>query len=317
MVAAMRVGHERFGTVARPFHRPAEFSRGPRDDRFLRVMVDLAAKTPANIGGHYAQLVLRDLQHERAHQQADHVRVLAGGVERVVAAAGIKLADRGARLHGVGHQAVVGDVQLHHFRGAGKSGVDRSLVAQMPVVADVAGYVVVHRRCAGGEGVGDAGHGGQSLELRLEPFGRIAGALAGVGDHHGDRVADMAHHALGQHRMARLGHRAAVLAVDQPAARYAAEPFGVLAGKNRDHAGRGQGCLRVYAADARMRPVAAQDIGMQLAGPVDVIDVVAVAADKTQILLAPHRGADPVMHRVHRAPPPFVAVRRYSAAAAS
>jgi hypothetical protein len=39
-------------------------------------MVDLGAEAAADVGRDHAQLVLRDLQHERAHRQPDDVRVL-------------------------------------------------------------------------------------------------------------------------------------------------------------------------------------------------------------------------------------------------
>ena len=78
VVAAMRVRHEAFRALGGPFDRPPDLAGGPGDDRLLGVMVDLRAEAAADIGGDDAQLRLRDVQHEGAHQQADHMRVLAG-----------------------------------------------------------------------------------------------------------------------------------------------------------------------------------------------------------------------------------------------
>ena len=146
MVAAVRVGHEAFVALGGPLHRPAQLAGGPGDDRLLGVVVDLRAEAAADVGRHDAQLVLRDVQHEGAHQQADDVRVLAGGVQRVVAGGRIEVADRGARLHRVRDQPVVGQVQLHHLRRLGEDAVHHGLVADMPVVAEIAGGIVVHQR---------------------------------------------------------------------------------------------------------------------------------------------------------------------------
>ena len=94
-----------------------QLAGGPGDDRLLGIVIDLAAEAAADIRRDHAQLVLGDLQHESAHQQPDHVRVLAGGVQRVVAGRRIEIAERRARLHRVRDQPVVGQVQLHDFGG--------------------------------------------------------------------------------------------------------------------------------------------------------------------------------------------------------
>ncbi len=125
VVAAVRVGDEALRAVRRPLDRACRPWRRPGDDGFLGVVVDLGAEAAAHVGRHHPQLVLGQMQHEGAHQQPDHVRVLAGGVERVFAGAAIVLADRRARLHGVGDQAVVDDLELRHMRRLREGGVDR------------------------------------------------------------------------------------------------------------------------------------------------------------------------------------------------
>ena len=67
------------------------------------------------------------------------MRVLARRVERVFAGRAVELADRGARLHRVGDEPVVGEVELDDPRRLGKRRVDRGEIAEMPVVAEVAG----------------------------------------------------------------------------------------------------------------------------------------------------------------------------------
>ena len=84
MVAAMRIRHETFVTFGGPLHRLAHLAGRPGDDRLLGVVIDLRPEPAAHVGRHHTQLVLRDVQHEGAHQQPDYMRVLAGGVEREV-----------------------------------------------------------------------------------------------------------------------------------------------------------------------------------------------------------------------------------------
>jgi hypothetical protein len=76
MVAAVRVGLERFAALGGPLDRPADPGRRPGDHRLFVVAEDLAAEAAAHVGGNDAQLVLGDAQHERRQDQAQHVRVL-------------------------------------------------------------------------------------------------------------------------------------------------------------------------------------------------------------------------------------------------
>ena len=83
VVAAMRVGEEGLGAVAGPFHRAPDLLGGPDADRLLGIDEDLGAEAAADIGRDHAQLVLRRDADEGRQHQPRHMRVLAGGVERV------------------------------------------------------------------------------------------------------------------------------------------------------------------------------------------------------------------------------------------
>ena len=119
VVAAMRVRHEALRALGGPFDRAAHLAGGPGHDRLFGVMVDLRAEAAADIGRDDTQFRLRDVQHKGAHQEADHMRVLARRVERVFAGRAVELADRGARLHRIGDEAVVGEVELDDPRRLG------------------------------------------------------------------------------------------------------------------------------------------------------------------------------------------------------
>src|SRR5215467_4896301 len=111
-------------------------------------MIDLRAEPATDIGGDHAQASFRDVQYEGAHQEAYHMRVLARRVERVLAGRAVELADRRARLHRVGDEAVVGEVELDEPRSLGESGLDRGEIAELPVVAEITRRLVANLRCA-------------------------------------------------------------------------------------------------------------------------------------------------------------------------
>ncbi len=158
----------------------------------------------------------------------------------------------------------------------------------------VAGDAVVHLGGVRGDGVGQVGDGRQVGVVDLQQFGGVAGLLLRVRDHHGDRIADVAHLADRDHRMRRFGHGRAVLAVDLPAAGQPADALGRHVGADEHfyHAG----CCRcrrdVDAVDLRMRAVGAFDDGVELAGTVDVVGVVAFAAEEADVLFAANGCAD-------------------------
>jgi hypothetical protein len=105
----------------------------------------------------------------------------------------------------------------------------------------------------------------------------------------------MAGLAVGERRMRRHLHRRAVLGVDHPAADEIADLVGrkLRAVKDRDHAGHAGRLVDVDRFDRGVSVRRTDEIGIGLAGPVDVVGVVALAGDEAVILLAAYRGADP------------------------
>ncbi len=257
-------------------------------------MIDLRAEAAADIGRDDAQLVLRQMQHEGAHQQADGVRILAGGEERVVAGAAVILADIGARLHGVGHKPVVDEVKARDVLRLGEGGVDRGLVADMPVIAEIARRRVPDARLARPHRVLDRGGGRERLVADSDQLRRFLRLRPGSGDDHRDGIADVADALDGEDRVRRLGHGRAVLRLHAPAAGQGAHTRGLQIGAriDGDDAGRRLGARRVDALDLGMGMRAAQEHRVQLARPVDVVGVVALAGEEAEILLSAHRRAD-------------------------
>ena len=176
----------------------------------------------------------------------------------------------------------------------GEGRVGRRLVAKMPVVHGVVRRGVMDGRLPGVCRLRAINHRGQFRVMDLDRLGRLARLRISVGDDDSDMIADVAHLALGERRMRAGLHRRAVLRMDHHAADEAADLVGgdVVAGEHRDDAFRGQRLRHVDLVDRRVRVRRAQEVGVGLAVAIDVVDVVALAGDETDVFLALDGGAD-------------------------
>ena len=239
VVAAVRVGDEGLRPRRGPLHRPADRLGGEGDEGLLGVVEDLRAEAAADVGRHHPQLVLGDAEHEGAHQQPDHVRVLAGGVERVLVVGRVVLADRGARLHRVRHQPVVDELERGHVRRRRDRRVDRGAVVldEAPVEAEVAGRA---RRAPSARPASSAARmsttaGSSSMSSSIasaasRACASVSATTAAIGSPTWRTLPSR------EHRVLRLLHRLAVAVGDQPAAGDAADGLEVLAGEDLEHA---------------------------------------------------------------------------------
>jgi hypothetical protein len=139
MVAAMRIGQEGLAAIGRPLDIAVELLGRPGQADILGIQKDLGAEAAAHIGRNHAHLALGQAHDESRHQQPLHMRVLVGHVQRVLVHGAVVAADGHARLHGIGDQAVVDQVQPRHMGGARKHGIHGRLVANRPLVAMVVG----------------------------------------------------------------------------------------------------------------------------------------------------------------------------------
>src|SRR5215831_11441563 len=96
VVASLVVGSEALGTLGCPFHRPAKPAGRPSDQRLLGIERPLSTEAAAHIWRHYPELVLGNRKDGAGDQQSDHMRILAGRVERVVARCTVVFAARGS-----------------------------------------------------------------------------------------------------------------------------------------------------------------------------------------------------------------------------
>ena len=123
----------------------------------------------------------------------------------------IVFGQRRARLHRVGDEAIVDQIELDDFRGAGKRGVGRGLVADMPVVHGVIWRKLVNLSLARLGGRGRINHGRQHAIIYDELFRGIARLKIRIGDHHRYGVADVQGLAVGERGERPDFHRCSVL----------------------------------------------------------------------------------------------------------
>ncbi len=136
-LAAAMVGEHAFRARRHPLHRAAETARRPQHQRVVGERIALEPEAAADVRCHHADPVLRHVEDVR-HLHAHPVRILRGGVERVVVLGSVVVADSDPRLHRHRRQPVVLDAELHHVPGAGEGGVGRFLAAEHQPEADIA-----------------------------------------------------------------------------------------------------------------------------------------------------------------------------------
>ena len=278
----------------RPLDRHARALRGPEADDLFGVDVDLGAEAAADIGRDDPQLVLGRDVVERAHHQPRDMRVLRRRPAGVVVLGRVVVAERGARLHRVRHQAVVVDVDLGDVRGLGEGLVGRGLVADLPVEDQVAGCLGMKLRRAFLQGVGRMDDRRQLLIGDFDGLGGVARLGLGLGDDHRERLADIAHDVGGERRIGAHLHRRAVLGGDRPAADQVADAVALqlLAVQDRDDARHALRRAGVEPGDPGMRVRRAHEGRILHAGDAHIVHIAAAAGDEPPVFLAQNLCAD-------------------------
>ena len=299
VVAPVRVRDERFGPVRGPLHRPPDPARRPQHGGFFLVDEDLRAEPAAHVRGDDVQLVLgRDLDERGEHQPVD-VGVLAGQAQGIVAGGGVVVPDGGARLHRVGDEPVVHQIEPGHVVGAGECLVGGRAVPDLPVVAEVAGRLGVDLRRPVREGLAHGRHGRQRGVVHLHLLRRVARRARALRHHDRHRVPDVAHRVRREHRMGRRLVRLPVLAGHRPAAdeRALAVRREVRPGQHRHHPGRGSRG-RGVEGERGVGMGRAHERGVRLARKVRVVGVIAGPGEEPVVFGAGHRCPDAVLSHV-------------------
>ena len=204
VVAGLMVGDESRAPVVDPFDRPVHLARGPEHEDVFDVGEILAAEPAADIRGDKAQAVLRNAQR-RGDVVTPGMDALARDMQRVAVRIAIEHADRAARLHRVGDDAMVAEVEPRHMRrfreGARRCGV----VTHGPFQDDVARNFLAQQYGAVGQRCLRRRYGRHGFVIDVNPFRRVAGLGGRPGDDEGDRLAYMAHPVGRERRIGREG----------------------------------------------------------------------------------------------------------------
>ncbi len=132
------------------------------------------------------------------------------------------------------------------------------------------------------------GDGGQHVEVDLDRLGGVARGLQRVGNDEGDRIADMAHGAVGQHRMRRGRHVRAVAVVQRHRTGQRADAVGLQLrrGIDRAHPRHRRRRGGIHPPHPRRRVRTAQDVSVQHARQLDVVGVAPAPEQQPRVLHA-------------------------------
>ena len=269
-VAAVGGGEEFVDAGGGPFHRALQKLGRVGGYDVLRVQPGLHAETAADIVDDDADFFLFHAEHA-GQRVAGARRHLAGQAHGD--AAGIEGAERAARLHRRGGQALVDDVDSDGVGGAGEGGVRGGGVAVLHLGGDVAGGFGPNLRGVRGDGGGQGGNDGQVIVVDFDRLQRVLGLFQRVGDHGGDGLADEANGVDGQGRAQRGGAGRAVRALEDRRQRQRLHASGdQIRARQHDvnarhrHGGRG-----VDRDDTGVGPIRAEECQMGLAGERNVV----------------------------------------------
>ena len=289
--AAVLIGHEAAGALVGPFHRTAKRAGAVQDADVFRIDRGLHAERAADLAGDDAHLVGR--RAENIHQRGLHaVHALAGGIERPLSRLGVEFADRGARLHGVDHHALIGGCQPRHVLGFGECVGDLFGVAIVKIEREIVRHGVEQQRRARLDRFGRREHRRQRLDVERDRLGGVLGLRNRLGDDAGDRIADKTHFVGGERRTRRVVDRRAVAVLQRKPAFEPAITFEIGRGIDRQHARHRLGRGGVDRPDDTMRLAAADQHGVSLAGPADVVGIAAFAAHQFGVFAAADRLAN-------------------------
>ena len=294
----MLVGHQHFGALAAPLHRPADLARRPQHQPVVDILPALGAEPAADVAAHHAHLALRHLEHHVGEHVAHAVRIVHVGIQRVAVFRRFIEADRAARLHVLCVHAGDDVAAFHNMGGAGEGRLGRRAVAAFGGVGDVVGVFVPQARRIGFRGFGNVRHRRQRFVIHHDQFGGVLRLRQRLGDHHRDRVADIARAVDHHGGTLRREHRRAVALLARHAGLRHRDAVirEVGAGVDRDHARGGSGGCRIDRADQRMGVRRADEHAPGLAVECLVVLVAALAGEQAHVFHAADRLADAEFH---------------------
>ena len=164
----------------------------PRRPSRPRGEIAFDAEAAADIRRDHADLVLGNVQRVDREPAPQVVRLLGRRIKRVAIRRGVVVAEIGARLHRIGRQAAVGELELDHLGGRGHRGLGLAAIAALDLEHEIAAELLVHERRARRDRVARRGDRRQRLVVDRDRLGGLLGGEAGFRHHRGDDIADMA-----------------------------------------------------------------------------------------------------------------------------
>ena len=287
LLVALEAGQQALDAVLDPLDRRVHGAGGDAHEHLLARDDALLAEAAADVRRHDAHAVLVDAEHAR-HRGADDVRDLRRGVQDDALAAALPLGEAGAALERHRGQAAGGELRLDDELGAGQHVVHLGVVGERHVEQHVGLELIVHARRVVLERRLDRADRVVGLVVDDDQLGRVLRGVRGVGDHHGDRLARVAH-ALGREHRELDGHE--LRPVEPRHERLELAEVG--GGQHGAHAGRLRRLGGVDALDPRRTVGRAGEGDVQHAGGADVVDEGGVAGQVAAVLDPRHRAADP------------------------
>jgi len=251
----------------------------PRGERLVGVVVDLAAKAPADVRCPDGELVLRMVDDPR-HQQPVDVGVLGGHRQIDLVVRGVVVRHGGAWLHRVRDEELVLYLEVDRV-GRLLEGLLRLVgVADLPLECHVVRGVVVERRPPV-QRVARIGDGLEAFVLDVDSVEGVVGSVPVLRDDDRDAVALVPDLLVGEDRVIDLFER-----LQEPPDRQTAGNVDVLRGKDVDDAVHRLRLRGVDVLDSRVGVLAPLDRHVGHPRDLDVVGVLRVAGDQCRVLAA-------------------------------
>ncbi len=274
--------------VADPRDRFAEAARRLHDERIFAIHHVLGAEAAADVLGDDAQLLRWQLQDHVAQDHLDDVHALAAKFERDLAGRLVDVGAGRARLHVIGDDARVDDLEARLARGGRENRVGLGLVADMRVIGDISGRAVEQPRRAGPHGLLHVDERGQRLPFDRRRLDGVAGLGGGLRDDHRDNVADMIDLGPGDDGIRLQRRLRAVGVLNRRQARQPAETFKVLGRIDRAHARHGANRGQIAYRETGAAIGAAHEGRLQRRPVAGVRRIAALPGDQPHVLDALH-----------------------------
>ncbi len=286
-------GHHVLAAILGPFHRASDQLGRGRDQVILGVEFAARSKSTADID--LDQVDGLHFEVERGSQHSPVVpRRLCCAPDRELAGLGVPLRDKAARLHEHRGMALNLEGFASRIIGGSKNGV-RIALEGLPGDGRVRA-VVLEQHGRHGFSLLTVRDCGQRLDIEIEMIERVLRNTRRIRQHHGDRFADVANLAIGQHWLVkRLKLRKRLQPERNP------WHDATKIGANHDVTDSGQlhRAGDVDRVDLAVGHRAAQNHSIKLPRPVYVGDIGSPAAQEAQVLSALHRLTDIGIARFH------------------